>query len=173
VPVFALLAAGSHPPPLRHSRSGAAAIWNPVVLEKIWVPGVAALPRNDEKSGRILLHRRSGRSEAAEPEPRKLFLSRERLFQPAVYILASQRNGTLYTGVTSDLLRRIYEHREGMVPGFTRKYGVKLLVWFEMHATMEHAIIRETRIKGWKRAWKLELIEAANPDWRDLYETLL
>ena len=98
---------------------------------------------------------------------------RERLFQPAVYILASQRNGTLYTGVTSDLVRRIYEHREGMVPGFTRKYGVKLLVWFEMHATMEHAIVRETRIKGWKRAWKLELIEAANPDWRDLYETLL
>ncbi|MGP1274561.1 MAG: GIY-YIG nuclease family protein [Caulobacterales bacterium] len=97
----------------------------------------------------------------------------ERPFHPAVYILASQRNGTLYTGVTSDLVRRTYEHREGKLPGFTLKYGIKLLVWFEMHSTMEHAITRETRIKGWKRAWKLNLIEAANPDWRDLYETLL
>ncbi|MGY6531933.1 GIY-YIG nuclease family protein [Glycocaulis sp.] len=97
---------------------------------------------------------------------------REREFQPAVYILASRRNGTLYCGVTSDLVRRVFEHREGRASAFTRRYGVTLLVWFEIHATMDHAIERETRIKGWKRAWKLELIEAMNPDWRDLYETL-
>ena len=89
-------------------------------------------------------------------------------FAPAVYLLASKRNGTLYTGVTSDLLSRIYKHRRGVLPGFTRKYGVRMLVWFEQHATMEHAIQREKRIKKWNRKWKLELIEAANPDWRDL-----
>jgi len=93
-------------------------------------------------------------------------------FLPTVYILASQRNGTLYTGVTSDLLGRIHRHRTGQLPGFTRKYGVKLLVWFEQHPTMESAITREKRIKKWNRAWKLELIEAANPDWRDLAEDL-
>jgi putative endonuclease len=91
-------------------------------------------------------------------------------FQPCVYILASQRNGTLYTGVTSNLLARIHEHRHGYVRGFTRKYGVNQLVWFEQHATMDGAITREKRIKKWNRAWKLELIEAANPDWRDLAE---
>ena len=91
-------------------------------------------------------------------------------FQPTVYILTSQRNGTLYTGVTSNLLARIHHHREGLVRGFARKYGVKLLVWFEQHPTMDSAITREKRIKKWNRAWKLELIEAANPDWRDLAE---
>jgi len=91
-------------------------------------------------------------------------------FQPCVYLLASRRNGTLYTGVTSNLLARIYQHRNGVVQGFARKYGVKLLVWFERHATMESAITREKRIKKWNRAWKLELIEAANPDWKDLAE---
>ena len=89
-------------------------------------------------------------------------------FQPTVYLLASQRNGTLYTGVTSNLAARIYQHRAGVVGGFTREYGVKLLVWFEQHATMESAITREKRIKKWNRAWKLQLIEAGNPDWRDL-----
>ena len=89
-------------------------------------------------------------------------------FQPCVYLLASRRNGTLYTGVTSDLAGRLAQHRQGLVRGFTCKYGVKLLVWFEQHATMESAITREKRIKQWNRAWKLELIEAANPDWRDL-----
>jgi putative endonuclease len=89
-------------------------------------------------------------------------------FAPCVYILASKRNGTLYTGVTSNLLARIYQHRIGAVPGFTREYGVKLLVWFEQHATMESAILREKRIKKWNRAWKLALIETGNPDWRDL-----
>ena len=91
-------------------------------------------------------------------------------FSPTVYILASKRNGTLYTGVTSNLLARIHQHREGQVRGFTREYGVKLLVWFEQHPTMESAITREKRIKKWNRAWKLELIEAGNPDWRDLAE---
>ena len=93
-------------------------------------------------------------------------MSRE--FGPTVYILASQLNGTLYTGVTSDLLKRIYEHRESLVGGFTREYGVKLLVWFEQHATMESAIHREKRIKKWNRAWKMRLIEENNPEWRDL-----
>jgi putative endonuclease len=91
-------------------------------------------------------------------------------FSPTVYILASQRNGTLYAGVTSNLFGRIQQHREGLVRGFAQKYGVKLLVWFEQHPTMHSAITREKRIKKWNRAWKLELIEAANPDWRDLAE---
>jgi putative endonuclease len=91
-------------------------------------------------------------------------------FQPSVYILASKRNGTLYTGVTSNLVARIHQHRVGAVPGFTRDYSVKLLVWFEQHPTMESAITREKRIKKWNRTWKLELIETQNPDWRDLAE---
>jgi len=91
-------------------------------------------------------------------------------FQPRVYILASKRNGTLYTGVTSNLIARIHQHRAGAVRGFTRDYGVKLLVWFEEHPTMEAAITREKRIKKWNRSWKLELIEASNPEWRDLAE---
>jgi putative endonuclease len=91
-------------------------------------------------------------------------------FQPTVYLLASKRNGTLYVGVTSNLLARIHQHRIGAVRGFTREYGVKLLVWFEQHASMDAAITREKRIKKWNRGWKLELIEAANPDWRDLAE---
>src|SRR5690242_21112539 len=91
-------------------------------------------------------------------------------FLPTVYVLASRRNGTLYTGVTSSFLARIQQHRDGTVRGFTREYGVKLLVWFEQHATMESAITREKRIKKWNRAWKLELIETGNPEWRDLAE---
>jgi putative endonuclease len=95
-----------------------------------------------------------------------------REFLPAVYILANKRNGTLYTGVTSELVQRIHQHREGTVPGFTSKHGVKRLVWFEQHATMEHAIVREKRIKKWNRVWKLELIERDNLGWRDLAEDL-
>ena len=91
-------------------------------------------------------------------------------FSPTVYLLASQRNGTIYTGVTSNLLVRIAQHRAGTAAAFTRQHGVKLLVWFEPHETMEHAIVREKRIKKWERAWKMELIEAGNPDWRDLAE---
>lgn len=91
-------------------------------------------------------------------------------FGPTVYLLASRRNGTLYIGVTSHLGQRIHQHREGLIPGFTREYGATMLVWFEQHATTESAILREKRIKKWNRAWKLELIESANPERRDLAE---
>jgi putative endonuclease len=93
--------------------------------------------------------------------------------QPAVYILASQRNGTLYIGVTSDLVQRVWQHRNGVVEGFTQKYGVHMLVYYELHDDMENAIIREKRLKKWNRAWKLRLIEEKNPEWNDLYETIL
>ena len=89
---------------------------------------------------------------------------------PAVYIVASRRNGTLYTGVTSDLIARIHQHRTKSFKGFTAEYGADRLVWFEIHGEMESAILREKRIKEWKRAWKLALIETANPTWRDLAE---
>lgn len=89
-------------------------------------------------------------------------------FGPVVYLLASHRNGTLYVGVTSSLVRRLHQHREGAIEGFTKNHGVHRLVWFEQHATMEHAIMREKRIKKWNRAWKIALIEEANQDWRDL-----
>jgi putative endonuclease len=89
-----------------------------------------------------------------------------------VYIMASRPYETLYVGTTSNLARRIYEHRENLVPGFTSKYGLKLLVWFEQHATMPLAIAREKQIKRWKRPWKFELIEKFNPEWRDLYTGL-
>ena len=87
----------------------------------------------------------------------------------AVYIMANKRNGTLYTGVSSDLVPRVQLHREGRVPGFTQDYDCKLLVWFEQHNYMHEAIKREKQIKRWRRVWKLELIEKLNPDWRDLY----
>ncbi len=86
-----------------------------------------------------------------------------------VYIMASKRNGTLYTGMTNDLIRRVYEHKEGVVEGFTKKYGVKLLVWYEQTNEVEAAIKREKNIQAWKRDWKLRLIEEFNPDWNDLY----
>lgn len=91
---------------------------------------------------------------------------------PAVHILASIRNGTLYVGVTSNLCNRVAAHRQGDIPGFTRKYGVKMLVWIENFPDMSAAIKREKQIKEWRRTWKLELIEKSNPDWRDLYEDL-
>ena len=92
--------------------------------------------------------------------------------QPCVYIVSNQRNGTLYVGVTSNLARRVYEHREGLVDGFTRRYGLKRLVWYEQHETMEAAITREKQMKAWQRAWKIREIEGFNPTWDDLYETL-
>jgi putative endonuclease len=92
--------------------------------------------------------------------------------QPAVYILASKRNGTLYVGVTSNLVSRIEAHRSGSVDGFTKKYGVRNLVYFELHADMYEAIQREKRIKKWNRAWKLELIEKDNPLWVDLSDQI-
>ncbi len=93
--------------------------------------------------------------------------------QPAVYILASKRNGTLCIGVTSDLVKRIWEHRNDVIEGFTKRYGVHQLVWFELHESMESAIQREKKLKEWKRVWKLELIEKTNPDWQDLYHTIV
>ncbi len=93
-------------------------------------------------------------------------------FSPTVYLLASGYNGTLYVGVTSNLMARIHQHREGTLPGFTRDYGARRLVWLEQHPTMEAAIQREKRIKKWNRAWKIRLIVEANPEWRDLAEDL-
>lgn len=93
--------------------------------------------------------------------------------QPCVYLLASQRNGTLYIGVTSDLIKRVWEHKQDFVDGFTKKYGVHDLVWYEQHEDMPTAIAREKTLKEWKRAWKLELIEKVNPEWKDLYEELV
>jgi putative endonuclease len=89
--------------------------------------------------------------------------------QPCVYLLASRRNGVLYVGVTSNLPQRIWQHRNNVVAGFTSRYQVHRLVWFEQHQTMESAILREKAIKEWQRHWKLELIETSNPYWRDLY----
>lgn len=89
--------------------------------------------------------------------------------QPCVYLLASNRNGTLYCGVTGDLVQRIWQHREHLADGFTKQHAVTRLVWFEQHATMESAIRREKQIKKWNRAWKLRLIDELNPSWRDLW----
>jgi putative endonuclease len=89
-----------------------------------------------------------------------------------VYILASRRNGTLYIGVTNDIARRVHEHREGLAEGFTKDYGVKRLVYFETFEDINAAIHREDRLKKWKRQWKIDLIQARNPLWDDLYETL-
>jgi len=92
--------------------------------------------------------------------------------QPAVYILASKRNGTLYTGVTSNLTKRVWEHKNNMVAGFTKRYSIHYLVWYELHESMETAILKEKRIKEWKWNWKLQLIESDNPNWEDLYDSI-
>ena len=89
-----------------------------------------------------------------------------------VYIMASGKNGTIYIGVTSDLVKRVWEHRNGVVPGFTKKYSCKSLVWFEVHDDLQEARQRELRMKEWKRAWKIKLIEESNLDWLDLYPGL-
>lgn len=89
-----------------------------------------------------------------------------------VYIITNKRNGTLYTGVTSNLKKRIYEHKEGVVEGFSKTYDLKTLVWYEVHDDIKEAILREKRIKKWERSWKLRIIEEINPEWNDLYETL-
>ena len=93
--------------------------------------------------------------------------------RPAVYILASRRNGTLYTGVTGDLVKRVWEHRSDLVEGFTKRYGVHRLVYFEVHDHMPDAIRREKQIKKWNRAWKMDLIESTNPQWHDLWPTII
>ncbi len=92
--------------------------------------------------------------------------------RPCVYIVTNGRNGTIYTGVTSDLTKRAYQHRNGLVNGFSKRYKCKLLVWYEIHETMESAISREKQIKGGSRSKKLDLIEMLNPNWNDLYESL-
>jgi len=92
--------------------------------------------------------------------------------QFCVYILCNKRNGTLYTGVTSNLLKRVYEHKNDLMDGFTKKYGIHHLVWYEIHETAETAITREKQIKKWNRSWKLNLIDSFNPLWTDLYEEL-
>jgi len=89
-----------------------------------------------------------------------------------VYMIASRRNGTIYTGVTNDILGRTWQHKNDLVEGFTKKYGVHRLVWFEMHEDINVAIAREKQIKGWNRAWKIRLIEKDNPNWSDLYRTM-
>ena len=93
--------------------------------------------------------------------------------QPAVYILANKRNGTLYVGVTSDLVKRVWEHKNNFVEGFTKRYGVHNLVWYELHGSMDSAIQREKRLKDWKRKWKVHLIERTNPNWEDLYHAII
>ncbi len=90
-----------------------------------------------------------------------------------LYILANQRNGTLYVGVTNDLGRRVYEHRQGIVPGFTRRYGVKMLVHATPFDRIDEARQQEARVKRWRRAWKIALIEETNPEWRDLYDEIV
>ena len=134
----------SFPQPLRHSRSP------------------PSFPRRRESSARLqsMRHKRT-----------RLYFSRMK--QPAVYLLASHRNGTLYVGVTSDLVRRIWQHRTHAAEGFTDKYGVTQLMWYEQHDTMESAIRREKSIKKWNRAWKINLIEKANPQWQDLWPEIL
>ena len=92
--------------------------------------------------------------------------------RPCVYILASKRNGTLYVGVTADIVSRVWDHKTGAVDGFTKTYSVHLLIYVEFHETMADAILREKQIKEWRRVWKVELIERANPQWRDLYDDL-
>ena len=104
--------------------------------------------------------------------PRRSGESRNPGWQPCVYLLASRRNGTLYVGVTSNLTRRVWQHKTGLVEGFTKRYGVHRLVWYEVHGTIESAIAREKAIKEWKRGWKIELLEISNPEWRNLYEEL-
>ena len=89
-----------------------------------------------------------------------------------VYILASKRNGTLYVGMTDDLVKRIWQHRNGLIAGFTKRYGVKFLVWYELHESRESAFARERQIKKWNRVWKLEMIERTNPTWTDLWDEL-
>ena len=93
--------------------------------------------------------------------------------QPCVYLMASSKRGTLYLGVTSDIVKRVWEHKNNLVEGFTKKYGVHQLVWYEQHVDMNVAIEREKSLKKWKRVWKVALIEEQNPEWRDLYESLL
>jgi predicted GIY-YIG superfamily endonuclease len=126
---------------------------SPATPTRRWIAASPSAPYKDEFA-------------IAEP-PIVSFASQMR--EPTVYIMASKLRGTLYTGVTSNLPRRAHEHRKGLTPGFTKQYGCKILVWYEPQATMPDAITREKQIKAGSRADKIRLIEAMNPDWRDLY----
>ena len=95
------------------------------------------------------------------------------MFSPCVYIVTNHRKGTLYVGVTSNLIQRVWQHKEGVYKGFTKEHGLHRLVWYELHSTMDIATPREKRVKAWKRAWKIELIEGMNPGWLDLYPFIL
>ena len=95
------------------------------------------------------------------------------MFSPCVYIVTNHRKGTLYTGVTSNLIQRIWQHKEGTFEGFSKEHGLHRLVYYELHGTMDDAMTREKRVKKWKRAWKIELIEKMNPAWLDLYTFIL
>jgi len=115
------------------------------------------------------MYRHSG--EGRNPE--RIWLNHKVNKQPAIYILASKSNGTIYIGVTSNLVKRVWEHKNNKVEGFTRRYNVHILVWYELHGTMESAISREKQLKNWKRKWKLRLIEKDNPNWMDLYPSII
>jgi len=93
--------------------------------------------------------------------------------QPTTYIMASEKRGTLYIGVTSNLIQRVWQHKQGIAEGFSQRYGTKSLVYFEQHESMESAILREKQMKKWRRQWKLNLIAEQNPDWDDLWESIL
>ena len=92
---------------------------------------------------------------------------------PCLYIITNKTRGTLYIGVTSDLVQRIWQHKNGLIEGFSKRYGLKMLVWFERHDSMESAIVRERNVKYWRRDWKIQIIEESNPTWRDLYPDIL
>ena len=101
------------------------------------------------------------------------YLKKYRTLQPCTYIMASARNGTLYIGVTSDLIKRVYQHKNNFFEWFSKEYNTKMLVYFEVHETMDNAITRESQMKAWKRNWKKDLIEKDNPEWRDLYDEII
>jgi putative endonuclease len=132
-------------------------------------------------AGDILPQNRRTQLKVFLPKPRLMSFPRRReskvvgadMKQCYLYILASGRNGTLYVGVTSDLRKRIYEHKQNLIDGFTKKYRVHALVYYEMHNDIEEAITREKQIKKWNRRWKLRLIEEMNPEWKDLYTEII
>ena len=133
-------------------------------LKLNWIPGQA---RNDKKQ---YLPFSPITTQPGKRESRKNKNSVNKQFY--VYILASKRNGTLYTGITSNLIQRVWHHKNNIIEGFTQKYNVKTLVFYEVHDNVESAIAREKRIKKWRRAWKLQLIEKMNPQWNDLFEEI-
>ena len=142
-------------------------------FEAHWPPASAGVTKGCAKAGTEISHVNASRWNGVIPVKSKSAKNIDSNMQPTVYILASKRNGTLYVGVTSDLSRRVWEHRNDVIEGFTRHYGVHRLVYYEFHADMASAIIREKRVKKWNRAWKIELIERNNPGWDDLWFSIV